>query len=124
MNADTPTRGGNALEPPAVLARGDCSPEPEEEVVVREDDPPEPPEVLAEAGVEALAELFPEWRIWADCSGWHAARRGEFVQDYHDGAPAFYVHARSASGLAGQLRWQQAAQVHAPFGCSRSGRTD
>jgi hypothetical protein len=161
MNADTPTRGGNAPEPPAVLARGDCPPEtparlardddipefrnslarddevpgprkepargdnpPEhEEALALQDDPPEPPEMLAEAAVEALAELFPEWRIWADCSGWHAARRGEFVQDYHDGAPAFYVHAPSASGLAGQLRWQQAAQVHAPFGCSRSGKT-
>jgi hypothetical protein len=77
------------------------------------------PAVLAEAGVEALAELFPQWRIWADQdSGWHAARRGEFIQDYHEGAPTFYVHAPSAAELAGQLRWQQAAEAHAPFGCS------
>jgi hypothetical protein len=74
--------------------------------------------VLAQAGVEALAELFPRWRIWAGGSGWHAARRGEFIQDYHEGAPAFYVHAPSAAELAGQLRWQEAAEAHAPFGCS------
>jgi hypothetical protein len=75
--------------------------------------------VLAEAGVEALAELFPRWRIWADGnSRWHAARRGEFIQGYHQGAPAFYVHAASAAELAGQLRWQEAAETHAPFGCS------
>jgi hypothetical protein len=80
--------------------------------------PAGPPGVLAEAGVEALAELYPGWRIWADAAGWHAARRGDFVQVYHDGAPAFYVSARSATGLAGQLRWQQAAQAHAPSGCS------
>lgn len=78
-----------------------------------------PAAVLARAGVEALAELFPRWRIWADLdSGWHAARRGEFIQDYHQGAPAFYVHAASAAGLAIQLRWQEAAETHAPFGCS------
>ncbi len=75
--------------------------------------------VLSEAGVEVLAELFPRWRIWADQgSGWHAARRGEFIQTYHQGAPAFYVHAPSAGQLAVQLRWQEAADAHAPFGCS------
>jgi len=76
--------------------------------------------VLADAGVEALEHLFPRWRIWADTeSGWHAYRRGEFIQDYHDGAPAFSVHATSAGELACQLLWQQAAEVHAPTGCSR-----
>ena len=76
--------------------------------------------VLADAGVEALEQLVPRWRIWADTdTGWHAYRRGEFIQDYHDGAPAFYVHAPSAGELAGQLTWQEAAQKHAPFGCSR-----
>jgi hypothetical protein len=75
--------------------------------------------VLADAGVEALAELFPRWRIWTDQStGWHARRRGGFIQDYHQGAPAFSVHADTAVELAGQLRWQQAADAHAPFGCS------
>jgi hypothetical protein len=75
--------------------------------------------MLAEAGVEALGELFPGWRIWADpASGWHAARRGDFIQDYHEGAPAFSVHAPSAGQLAVQLRWQEAAEAHAPFGCS------
>lgn len=75
--------------------------------------------VLADAGVEALEQLFPRWRIWADAdTGWHAYRRGEFIQDYHDGAPAFYVQAPSAGELAGQLLWQEAAQKHAPSGCS------
>jgi hypothetical protein len=75
--------------------------------------------VLADAGVEALGDLFPGWRIWANRgSGWHACRRGGFIQNYHQGAPAFYVHAATASELAGQLRWQEAAETHAPFGCS------
>jgi hypothetical protein len=75
--------------------------------------------VLADAGVEALAELFPRWRIWADLNtGWHACRRGGFIQDYHPGAPAFSVHASTVGELAAQLRWQEAAEVHAPFGCS------
>ena len=79
--------------------------------------------VLADAGVEALAELYPHWRIWADAgTGWHARRRGGFIQDYHQGAPAFSVHAPSASALAGQLRWQEAAETHTPFGCSRRAR--
>ena len=80
--------------------------------------------VLAEAGVEALARLFPGWRIWADRdSGWHAARRGEFIQGYHRGAPMFAVHAPSAGELAIQLRWQEAADAPpaAPVGL-RSGR--
>jgi hypothetical protein len=75
--------------------------------------------LLADAGVEALGELFPRWRIWVDLdTGWHACRRGGFIQDYHQGAPAFSVHASSAGELAAQLRWQQAAETHAPFGCS------
>jgi hypothetical protein len=28
------------------------------------------------------------------------------------------VHASTASELAAQLRWQEAAEAHAPFGCS------
>ena len=76
--------------------------------------------VLADASIEALAEIFPGWRIWTDLgTGWHACRRGGFIQDYHQGAPAFYVHAGSAAELAVQLRWQEAAEAHAPFGCSR-----
>jgi hypothetical protein len=79
--------------------------------------------VLADAGVEALAELYPRWRIWADAdTGWHACRRGGFIQDYHQGAPAFSVHAYSAGELAAQLRWQAAAETHTPFGCSRAVR--
>src|SRR5258708_20685686 len=74
--------------------------------------------VLADAGVEALAELYPRWRVWANAdTGWHACRRGGFIQDYHQGAPAFSVHAASASQLAGQLPWQEAPEMHAPFGC-------
>jgi hypothetical protein len=75
--------------------------------------------VLADAGVEVLAELFPRWRIWVDQdTGWHACRRGGFIQDYHPGAPAFSVHAATVGELAAQLRWQEAADAHAPFGCS------
>jgi hypothetical protein len=75
--------------------------------------------LLADAGVQVLGELFPRWRIWVDLNtGWHACRRGGFIQDYHQGAPAFSVHASSAGELAAQLRWQEAAEMHAPFGCS------
>jgi hypothetical protein len=76
--------------------------------------------VLTDAGVDALNELFPGWRVWADANGWHARRRGLYLQSYEYGAPSFCVHADSAAALAVQLRWQQAADVHAPFGCSAS----
>jgi hypothetical protein len=75
-------------------------------------------QVLTDAGIAALTELFPGWRVWADEHGWHARRRGSFLQSYHLGAPTFCVHAGSAADLAAQLRWQQAADLHAPFGCS------
>jgi hypothetical protein len=76
-------------------------------------------QVLTDAGVDALTELFPEWLVWADANGWHARRRGLYLQSYHSGAPTFCVRADSVAGLAAQLRWQQAADAHAPFGCSR-----
>lgn len=76
--------------------------------------------VLTRAGIDALAGIFPHWRIWADQdTGWHACRRGGYIQEYHQGAPAFSVHAASAAELAAQLRWQQAAEAHTPFDCSR-----
>jgi hypothetical protein len=76
-------------------------------------------DVLTRAGVEALSGLFADWRIWADQHGWHARRRGGgYLQDYRRGAPAFCVHAVSAEELAAQLRWQQAADIHAPAGCA------
>jgi hypothetical protein len=76
-------------------------------------------DVLTRAGVEALSGLFADWRIWADEHGWHARRRGDgYLQAYRRGAPAFCVHAVSAGELAAQLRWQQAADMHAPAGCS------
>jgi Resolvase, N terminal domain len=89
--------------------------------------PPPPPrcaagtaDVLTSAGIEALTRAFPDWRIWADDYGWHARRRGSvYVQAYQHGAPAFCVHGVSAIDLAAQLRWQQAADVHSPVGCSR-----
>ncbi len=74
---------------------------------------------LSGAAVQALSEEFPRWRIWTDESGWHACRRGRYVQEYHNGAPAFSVHARSPVELAAQLLWQQAGDAHAPSGCSR-----
>jgi hypothetical protein len=86
--------------------------------------PPQRPsataDILTLAGIEALSGSFPGWRIWADDHGWHARRRGSvYLQAYRRGAPAFCVHAVSAIDLAAQLRWQQAADLHAPAGCSR-----
>jgi hypothetical protein len=76
-------------------------------------------EVIMRAGVEALSRLFPDWLIWADEHGLHARRRGSvYVQGYDLGAPAFCVHGPSPVDLAAQLRWQQAADAHAPAGCS------
>ena len=75
--------------------------------------------MLTSAGVEALTRAFPDWRIWADDHGWHARRRTSvYVQGYQHGAPAFCVHGVSALDLAVQLRWQQAADMHSPAGCS------
>ena len=77
-----------------------------------------PGAVGGRAALEALAEIYPDWRIWLDEHGWHARRRGEgFVQGYRPGAPVFCVHADTATGLAAQLCWQQAAEAHAPEGC-------
>ena len=76
-------------------------------------------DVLTSAGVEALSELFTGWRIWTDEHGWHARRRSDgYMQAYQHGAPAFCVHADNPAELAAQLRWQQAADIHAPAGCS------
>jgi hypothetical protein len=78
----------------------------------------EPWSVLTRARLQALAELFPGWRIWLDHRGWHARRRGDgFLQGYRPGAPAFYVQADTATELAAQLCWQRAVDVHAPDGC-------
>jgi hypothetical protein len=74
-------------------------------------------DVLAQARLEALAGMFPDWRIWLDRNGWHARRRDGFVQGYRAGAPAFHVRAVSAVDLAAQLCWQQAAEAYAPDGC-------
>jgi hypothetical protein len=79
---------------------------------------PEPWSVLTRARLEALSEIYPEWRIWLDQHGWQARRRGEgFLQGYRPGAPVFYVQAETAVDLAAQLCWQQAAEIHAPEGC-------
>jgi len=82
---------------------------------------PAPPaeswDVLAQARLEALARLFPGWRIWLDRHGWHARRRGDYMQGFRPGTPAFHVSASSALDLAAQLCWQQAAEKHAPDGC-------
>jgi hypothetical protein len=83
----------------------------------------DPASVLARARLDALAEMYPDWRVWADDHGWHARRRDDgFLQGYRSGAEAFCVHAGSAPGLAAQLCWQQAATTHAPGGCSASLR--
>jgi hypothetical protein len=85
--------------------------------------PPRPREswdVLARARLEALAGLFPDWRVWLDRNGWHARRREGFLQGYRPGAPVFSVSADTATDLAAQLCWQQAADAHAPDGCHAS----
>ena len=75
--------------------------------------------VLTAAGIQALSELFPGWRIWAeDDSRWHACRKGGYVQGYNAGSAAFSVHAADPAELAGLLRWQQAIDAHGPFACS------
>jgi hypothetical protein len=74
--------------------------------------------VLARARLEALTGLFPDWRIWLDHAGWHARRNGAYVQTLHHGAPAYCVHANTPTALAAQLCWQQAADQHAPEGCT------
>ena len=89
--------------------------------------PPRPPvlleredwAILARARAEALACLFPDWRIWLDQAGWHARRRQDaYLQTHCDGAPAYSVHAATPTALAAQLCWQQAADQHAPDGCT------
>jgi hypothetical protein len=82
--------------------------------------PSESWDVLAQARLEALAGLFPDWRIWLDRSGWHARRRDSFVQGYRPGAPAFHVRAANALDLAAQVCWQQAAEAYTPDGCQAS----
>ena len=89
---------------------------------------PEPPaaetwDVLAQARLEALANLFPDWRIWLDRHGWHARRRGDWMQGFRPGAPAVHVSARNATDLAAQLCWQQAADSYAPDGCQAGNGT-
>jgi hypothetical protein len=74
--------------------------------------------VLTAAGIQALSELFPDWRIWADDASWHACRKGGYLQGYHQGSGAFAVHASDAAQLAGLLRWQEAIDTHGPFACS------
>lgn len=81
----------------------------------------EPWSILTRARLDALTSLFPHWRIWLDNGGWHARRRGDHLQAYRAGAPAFHVTADTSTALAAQLCWQQAADAHVPDGCA-SGR--
>jgi hypothetical protein len=75
--------------------------------------------LLTDAGVQALSEAFPGWRVWAEeGTGWHACRRGGYIQDYRRGSPAFSVHAGNPAELAALLRWQEAIEAHGPFACS------
>jgi hypothetical protein len=103
---------------PASMAAGTAPPaRPEPPIRLHDEDW----NVLARASFDALSELYPQWRIWLDRNGWHARRRGDYMQGYRVGAPAFHVSAESAADLAAQLCWQQAADLHAPGGCeSRS----
>jgi hypothetical protein len=75
--------------------------------------------VLTDAGIQALSELFPGWRIWAeDDTGWHAYRRGGYIQDYRKNSASFAVHASSPAELAGLMHWQEAIEEYGPFACS------
>jgi hypothetical protein len=77
--------------------------------------PGEERSTLTGARLDALAGLFPQWRIWLDGTGWHARRRGGgHLQFFRPGAPAFHVRADTATELAAQVCWQQAADQHAP----------
>jgi hypothetical protein len=104
---------------PRQLRAGDLGPGATSACIARPGD--ESAELLPQARLEALAGLFPGWRIWLDGQEWHARRRSDgFVQDYQPGAPAFHVSADSAMDLAAQLCWQHAAERHAPGGCEAS----
>ena len=85
--------------------------------------PSESWDVLAQARLEALANLFPGWRIWLDRHGWHARRRGDWMQGFRPGTPAFHVSAGNALDLAAQICWQQAAENYAPDGCQAGNGT-
>ncbi|HXW47492.1 MAG TPA: hypothetical protein VEL03_22040 [Streptosporangiaceae bacterium] len=78
-----------------------------------------PVPTLMRARLDALTDLFPAWRIWADSHGWHARRRNGYMQLFRPGVPAFYVRADDATELAAQLCWQQAVDAHFPQGCAR-----
>jgi hypothetical protein len=80
---------------------------------------PEPWSTLTRARLDALSELFPHWRVWLDRHGWHARRRDPHLQVFRPGAPAFHVRADTATELAAQLCWQQAAEAYTPQGCAR-----
>jgi hypothetical protein len=72
--------------------------------------PDQTPGILANAQLEALARLFPDWRIWSDHHGWYARRRSDgFLQVHEPGTPVFCLRAVAATDLAAQLCWQQAA---------------
>jgi len=79
--------------------------------------PRDPGSLLTRARLEALDELFPDWRIWLDHHGWHARRRAStYLQHHRRGFPVFCVHGRTSVELAAQLCWQRAADLHPPTG--------
>jgi hypothetical protein len=84
----------------------------------------EPGSTLELARLEALTSVFPRWQVWRDHSGWHARRRGARVQSCRDGAPAFHVHAGTATELAAQLCWQHHADTHVLAGPGRGRLVD
>jgi hypothetical protein len=105
------TKNGVAVEllPPAMGTAGGAAPP---KFAARPFGRPRPhhqrPAVLVRLRVDALAGLFPDWRIWLDDHGWHARRRaGVFLQEYRPGSPAFCVHSVSEVDLAAQLRDQE-----------------
>ena len=51
-------------------------------------------------------------------AGMLGGRGGYLETTSAPGAPAFCVHAGGPAELAAQIHWQQAADEHAPAGCS------
>jgi hypothetical protein len=81
----------------------------------------EPWSTLIRARLDALTNLFPHWHIWLDHSGWHARHRGDHLQGYRPGAPAFHVTADTATELAAQICWRQAADTMYPTDAPTAG---
>lgn len=62
-----------------------------------------------------MQEAFPRWRIWQDDAGWHAMRKGSFMQRRHRGAAAHSLHVPNAVLLAAHLAVEDALECGADW---------